>query len=227
MFTPRKTAWNRYESQYLHIYQRPGISFQGQPVANISGVSSLSREFTPIKLQVDGDYAILYVGTQRAANIPNAKFLTGNKVHFIVSANARRRTYLKDFVIAVGVEDMYEALMATGEFTTRGILFDFNSDALRPESTPVLEQIRSMLESHADIEQMTIEGHTDSVGAEDYNLDLSNRRAQSVRRYLVAKGIDGDRITAVGKGETEPVADNDTSAGRAENRRVVILVPKD
>ncbi|MBU1074268.1 OmpA family protein, partial [bacterium] len=224
LFTPRETAWNRYMSQYLHIYQRPGIAFQGQPVASISGVRSLPEGLTPVKLQVDGDYAILYVGGQRAANIPNANFITGSKIHFIVSANDRRRAYLKDFVVAVGVEDMYEKLMETGAFTTRGILFDFNEDQLRPESTPVLEQIHSMLESHPEIVQITIEGHTDSVGEEEYNQALSERRAQTIKRYLEENGIDGDRIAVLGMGETEPVSDNTTAAGRAENRRVVIRI---
>ena len=113
--------------------------------------------------------------------------------------------------------------METGEFTTRGIFFDFNSADLRGESTPVLEQIQSTMEEHSEL-RIVIEGHTDSVGDEETNQELSERRAQAVVRYLEEHSIDGARMTAVGKGEGEPVADNDTPEGRAENRRVVLRV---
>jgi OOP family OmpA-OmpF porin len=67
-----------------------------------------------------------------------------------------------------------------------------------------------------------VEGHTDSVGNDDYNQKLSQRRADAVRKYLVDKGIAGARLTATGLGETQPVADNGTADGRAQNRRVVL-----
>ncbi|MFT2536497.1 OmpA family protein, partial [Escherichia coli] len=65
-----------------------------------------------------------------------------------------------------------------------------------------------------------IDGHTDSVGSAAYNLALSKKRAESVRAYLVSKGIDASRLAAEGYGKTKPIASNDTEAGRAENRRV-------
>ena len=67
---------------------------------------------------------------------------------------------------------------------------------------------------------MTIEGHTDSVGADDFNLTLSQKRSDSVKQYLIGKGILDTRLTAVGFGETKPVASNKTSLGKAKNRRV-------
>ena len=87
----------------------------------------------------------------------------------------------------------------TGEFTTRGIYFDSDSDVLRPESTPTLEDIRSTLTSNPDLRVM-IEGHTDDRGDVDYNLDLSQRRARSVVMYLTENGVDGGQVDAIGKG---------------------------
>lgn len=72
---------------------------------------------------------------------------------------------------------------------------------------------------------VVVEGHTDAVGSDEYNRELSAKRAEAVKRYLVEKGIDGSLVTAVGKGETEPVADNGTDEGRQANRRVKITAP--
>ena len=219
-FTPIETG-TRYEGQYLRLYQRPGVWERSGVVSNINGVLRLSQELTPVKFQVDGDYAILYVGMERASNVPNANFRQSNAIEFQLGGNARLRSYIKDIVVAVGLDDLYDALMEDGEFTTRGIYFDVDMDVLRPESTPVLEEIRTTMEGHPDIE-ILIEGHTDNTGDDGHNQDLSERRAQSVVNYLVAQGIDGARLEAVGKGESEPVADNDTPQGRRQNRRVVI-----
>jgi len=72
-----------------------------------------------------------------------------------------------------------------------------------------------------------VEGHTDSVGSDDYNLKLSQKRADSVRDYLTANGINGANITAIGKGKDGPVASNDNAAGRQQNRRVEMVVSGD
>ena len=218
-----ETSQSRYEHQYLKIFQRSGIHFQGLAVSELDNLWQLSEQMTPVRFQVDGDYAILYVGSERAANIPNANFPSADFVEFHVSGNRNLRSYISDIVIAVGLDDLYSALMDAGEFTTRGILFDVDSDALRPESTPVLEELRSTLENHPEL-SVVIVGHTDSTGDDEPNLDLSGRRAQSVVDYLVGNGIDAARLEADGLGETEPVADNTTPEGRQANRRVVIRV---
>jgi outer membrane protein OmpA-like peptidoglycan-associated protein len=77
------------------------------------------------------------------------------------------------------------------------------------------------MESDKDI-KLSIEGHTDNVGKDDYNQTLSEQRANSVRAYLLSKGIDESRLIAQGFGETQPIADNKTAAGKAKNRRVVM-----
>ncbi len=181
----------------------------------------LADEWHDVKLQQDGTYAIVYVGSDRVSNLPNANFVTGNTIDIDLAANARFPTYITDIVVSVGLDKLYDALMESGEFTTRGILFAFDSDALLPESTPVLTDMVSTLENHPEL-AIVIEGHTDSVGDDAYNLDLSERRAGAVVAYLVENGIDASRLQAAGKGETEPVADNATPEGRQQNRRVVV-----
>ena len=223
MFTPRETAWNTYDSHYIVLNRYPGIYSKGQDIATMHLARGLADEWHLVKMQQDGTYAIVYVGSDRVSNLPNASFLTDNTIDFDLAANSRFPTYIKDIVISVGLDKLYDALMESGEFTTRGILFAFNSDALLPESTPVLADMVRTLESHPEL-AIVIEGHTDSVGEDGYNLELSERRAVSVVAYLVERGIDAGRLEAVGKGEVDPAADNATAAGRQQNRSVVLRV---
>ena len=86
-----------------------------------------------------------------------------------------------------------------------------------------LDQLAKFLATHPD-RSVVIEGHTDSVGSNDFNLGLSQRRAESVRSYLLRQGVDPSRVTTQGMGESVPVASNDTAGGRQQNRRVEIIV---
>lgn len=101
----------------------------------------------------------------------------------------------------------------------KGVNFANNSAQLTSESTVILDDVAATLVKRGDI-RAEVAGHTDDRGAADYNRSLSQRRAESVRSYLVSKGVDASRLTARGYGEDSPIADNKTSAGRAENRRV-------
>lgn len=105
----------------------------------------------------------------------------------------------------------------------RGINFDFDKFDIRPDSRPVLDEAIATLEENPDI-RVSIQGHTDSRGTDEYNLKLSERRANAVYRYLVAGGIAPSRLEVVGFGESRPVASNETESGRAENRRVELVI---
>ena len=105
----------------------------------------------------------------------------------------------------------------------RGVNFDFDRFDIRPESRPVLDEAISTLQENPEI-QVSVQGHTDSRGTDEYNLKLSERRANAVYRYLVAGGIDPSRMDVVGFGESRPVADNSTESGRAQNRRVELMI---
>lgn len=104
-----------------------------------------------------------------------------------------------------------------------GILFDFDSSSLRPEGYENLRKLSSILNKDEDTILMIV-GHTDSRGDEDYNLRLSERRAQSASRYMVSQGLSSSRIQIVGRGEYEPIADNTTDDGRQKNRRIEVAI---
>lgn len=101
--------------------------------------------------------------------------------------------------------------------------FDFDKATLKPEGRAKLDDLVSKIQG-INLEVIIGVGHTDSVGADAYNQSLSVRRAESVKAYLVSKGIEKNRVYTEGKGEKQPVADNKTAEGRAKNRRVEIEV---
>jgi outer membrane protein OmpA-like peptidoglycan-associated protein len=103
------------------------------------------------------------------------------------------------------------------------ILFDFNKATLRRDVEFNLVKIATILNQFAEM-KVVVEGHTDSVGTEEYNLELTQRRAQVVLEFLVSQDVAADRLTAEGFGESRPVADNDTPEGRQKNRRVDLVI---
>jgi outer membrane protein OmpA-like peptidoglycan-associated protein len=113
-----------------------------------------------------------------------------------------------------------EGLVVTFE---SGLMFDFDSDQLRTEARKNLDNLAANLSSFGDSKLMLV-GHTDAVGDAAYNQSLSQRRAIAVESYLVARGVPTTRMMAAGRGETEPIASNDTEPGRQQNRRVEIAV---
>jgi len=101
--------------------------------------------------------------------------------------------------------------------------FDFDKAVLKPEGRAKLDDLVSKVKG-INLEVIIAVGHTDSIGSDAYNQKLSVRRSESVKAYLVSKGIEKNRVYTEGKGEKQPVADNKTSEGRAKNRRVEIEV---
>jgi len=99
--------------------------------------------------------------------------------------------------------------------------FDFDKSIVKPQHHGDLEKVANFLNAYPKTNG-ELEGHTDSIGTDEYNMKLSQRRAASVKKYLVEKfGIDAARLSTVGYGESQPVASNKTDAGRQKNRRVV------
>ncbi len=103
--------------------------------------------------------------------------------------------------------------------TTLKVLFDFNKSTIKKDYFDDIDDLVAVMKQYPDL-NVTIEGHTDNVGNDAYNKKLSQRRADAIKAYLVKKGIDANRLTAVGYGEEKPIADNATKAGKAQNRRV-------
>jgi outer membrane protein OmpA-like peptidoglycan-associated protein len=216
-----------YARPHLQIDERnTGIfDFQkDEPHATTAIIGKITSGEVMVRLMADGRHIKVFVGEQRVANVPQVDIGRATKVWFVIAdAKEELPMFVGPIRIAGGGADLYDKLEADGRVTTHGILFATNSDRIRPESTPTLKEIGSMLEEHSDL-RIRIEGHTDSDGDDAYNLELSERRAASVRAFLIDKhGIEEVRLEAAGFGESRPAAENKTAEGKQQNRRVELV----
>lgn len=193
---------------------------------NADGRYDASREGNRIlRLRVlgDGRYVKVYVNEKRVLNVPNADLPRADRIMVHVDGDEARPTMMTNFSVMAGGRKLYDAIAESGRVATQGIFFDTGSDVIRPESSPTLKEIAQMLTEHADL-SLTIEGHTDNVGASAANLALSQKRADAVKAMLVSKyGVDASRLQTKGMGDTKPAAKNDTAEGRQQNRRVELV----
>jgi OOP family OmpA-OmpF porin len=121
---------------------------------------------------------------------------------------------------AESTPDFSQVINSAGRYVTYGINFDIDSDHLKPESAAVIKLVAAGLQKNPNL-KLRIEGHTDSTGSADHNLDLSKRRAEAVKAVLVSQfSVEAGRLTAEGLGASKPLESNDTPRGRAQNRRV-------
>lgn len=147
--------------------------------------------------------------------------VVGGTVGAIIGQNMDRKAKeLNEEIDGVTVQRVEEGIAVSFD---SGILFDFDSSSLRPEGYKNLRKLVGIINRDDDTILMIV-GHTDSRGDEDYNLRLSERRAQSANRYMVSQGLSASRIQIVGRGEYEPIADNDTEDGRQKNRRIEVAI---
>ena len=127
---------------------------------------------------------------------------------------------LKQNIPGAVVERVGEGIQVTFD---SGLLYDFDSDVVRPEARTNLRNLAASLDKYPGSDLLIV-GHTDSVGTDSYNLGLSERRATSAVTYLAGQGVDRSRMRSRGLGETEPVAPNESEAGRRKNRRVEVAI---
>jgi outer membrane protein OmpA-like peptidoglycan-associated protein len=132
----------------------------------------------------------------------------------------RQAAELKQTVKGAKVERVGEGIQVT---FASGLLYDFDSDEVKPESRTNLRELANSLDKYPDSDLLIL-GHTDSVGTAEYNKDLSVKRADAAAEYLISQGVSRSRIGTGGLGEEEPVASNDTDAGRSQNRRVEVAI---
>ncbi len=132
----------------------------------------------------------------------------------------RQARELRQNIPGATVERVGEGIQVTFE---SGLLYDFDSDAVKPGARTNLRSLAQSLDKYPDSDLLIL-GHTDSVGTDEYNKALSVRRADAAAEYLVTQGVDRDRIATGGLGEEEPLAPNETAAGRGENRRVEVAI---
>jgi outer membrane protein OmpA-like peptidoglycan-associated protein len=152
---------------------------------------------------------------------PDAKF--NSILYFIPSVDEYNRYCINNLRLAVGAPDTRKKILEQSKWVTHGIQFDVNSDRIKPESYGTPKEMANVLKEYPDL-RVKIVGHTDADGNDASNLDLSQRRAASVKTALAKEfGIDESRMETDGKGEGEPIDKNDSPAGKANNRRVEFI----
>lgn len=181
-------------------------------------------------IQVQKQRFRFWVNEQKVFDVPRAVNLTVplNDLFFSVDEywfynDDNYGLYISNIKVAAGVADSRHKLIDEGKFSTTGILFDLQSAVVRPESHGVINEIAGLLKETADL-KIKIVGHTSSDGNAAANLELSKQRAAAVKEILVKEyRIDAARIETEGKGQSQPVADNKTKEGKAQNRRVEFI----
>ena len=167
----------------------------------------------------------LYINDAKILDLPRLlpPGFTSNQLEFNSYSYEGNNSLMTNVRIAYGAPDTRNKLMTTGKLVTYGITFDVNSDKIKPESYGTLKDIAAVLTENAGV-KIKIVGHTDSDGDDAKNLDLSKRRAASVKNELSKTfGIDASRMETDGKGETQPIAPNDSPSNKAQNRRVELI----
>ena len=167
----------------------------------------------------------VYMNEEKVWDVPKA-IQAGAKLNslvFSIPNIAQWHFLITNLRLAVGAPDTRKKILEQNKWVTHGILFDVNSDKIKPESYGTLKEMANVLKEFGDL-KVKIVGHTDADGKDDANLDLSKRRAAAVKASLAKEfGIDENRMETDGKGESEPIDKNDTPAGKANNRRVEFI----
>ena len=161
----------------------------------------------------------VYLDDARVLNIPNLGY---NPTGFSLgkqNVDSKNPGYTKNIRIAKGAVPLYDKFLTDGKFVTTGIKFDVNKATIKPESMGTINYVVKMMQDHPEL-KFSVEGHTDSDGDDASNLKLSEARAKAVMDQMVKLGIESSRLSSKGHGESKPLAGNDTSEGKAQNRRV-------
>jgi OmpA-OmpF porin, OOP family len=202
-----------YNTYYISYYRDGSPDLSG----NTDKVRLLADKKYKISVWVQKERIRLYVDQTKVFDLPKAmsKNYKYNMVRF-----DRGTAMFTNFRIATGLPDVRNKLITEGKLVTYGIYFDVNKDVVKPESYGTLKEIAAILNEVPDV-KVKILGHTDADGQDAANLDLSKRRAASVKAELAKNfGVNADRLETDGMGESQPVAPNDTPVNKALNRRV-------
>lgn len=194
--------------------------------------STLTQKFNldtkvHVSIAVNKNRLRIWMDEEKITDVPS--FLIGNMGRYIlfeayeIHPDKGHTVLISNFKIADSKENARSGLLENGRFTTTGIYFNTDKAIIKAESYAVLKSVADYLTENPEI-KIKVVGHTDSQGDDSYNLTLSEKRAQAVILSLTEQfNIDKSRLTAIGKGETEPIDDNKKVTGRANNRRVEFI----
>ncbi len=174
-------------------------------------------DFNRVSISFNQRALKVYLNETRIVNIPRCDAPKSFNLYFYQGDKEYR--FIKDIRIAKGAVPLYDRMMSDGKFITYGITFDVGKATIKPESMGEINRIVQLMNENPSL-KFSVEGHTDSTGNAASNQTLSEQRSQAIVARLVELGIAADRLTAVGKGQNNPIADNSTDEGRAKNRRV-------
>lgn len=207
------------------------ISEKKEILKNKVAIPNFNKNNNTVRVQIwrQKNRFRMYVDGKKYWDLPTAFGDTNyNQIIFFIGTykNTTDKFFISNIRLAEAGSDMRHKLIETGNFTTTEILFDTNKATIKPSSKMVLDDLGKALKENASV-KISIVGHTDSDGNDAENLKLSEMRAQSVANYFsINFGIQKSRITTSGKGETEPISNNDSEDGKKQNRRVEFNIIK-
>jgi outer membrane protein OmpA-like peptidoglycan-associated protein len=214
-------------SLYAETYVNNGRHFLTE-TQNLAALESYYNKVSHVAMQVQGSRYRIWVNGEKKFDLPMALATqyTFNQLFFEVQTSSYKDDqigiYINNIKVAKGKPDTRKKLLEEGKFSTTGILFDLNSAVIKPESFGVIKEVANALQQENI--KIKIIGHTSSDGDDQANLELSKKRAAAVKQALVTEfKIDASRVETDGQGETQPVGDNKTSEGKAQNRRVEFI----
>lgn len=212
----------------VNSYNETRSHFSGDPKA-YDALEDYYGKPAHIAIQVQKERFRLWINEEKLFDVPKGVPLGHimNQIYFEIGHTNYKEDqyaiYISNIKVATGKPDTRHKLVEEGKFSTTGILFDFQSAVIKPESYAVVKEIATVLKENPAI-RVKVVGHTSSDGDDKANMELSEKRAGAVKDLLVTEfGIDAGRLETEGKGETQPVADNKTKEGKVLNRRVEFI----
>ncbi len=199
---------------------------------HITNNSELDGTIVPFELNGRDTYLVLSAGMnyyfghgEVSKQCEPCQGITGSDMTNYNRIEEMIKRHIPKEVIKEVIVDKYIVAISEDRLVLVGVNFAFDKSDLLPESYPVLDRAVRLLAEKPDV-NVEIEGYTDFIGTAEYNQTLSEERADVVRHYLIAKGIASHRLSTIGYGQTNPIADNTTDEGRAMNRRIVFRIIK-
>ena len=238
VFTIEFDIWFGYDYATIYLYDRknqeyPKVDQDYMTVAyNYLEVFG-SRSNYPKEVQKErwGHIAIAYTNGKykaylddtRLINIPRLDWNPTGLTIYSYHARDDQPIYIKNVRIAEGGVKYYDRVMEDGKIIANGIRFDVGKATLKPESMGIINEVVDLMKEHPEM-RFSVEGHTDSDGDDAFNMELSDKRAETVKSTMISLGIPAERLESKGWGESMPLEDNSSPEGKANNRRVEFVM---